>query len=372
MGISAIIAIFSAIVAAIGTGVNLWQQHAANQQNVQMQQDINQQNAQLQENINQQNIQNQQRTLQQQQQFSREAAAQSDAYTRGLYRDLYSPQAKVKQLKQAGLSVGLMYGQGGMGGTSSTTGAMATTPSIQPPIAQAPMMNAPVINPALMNVTDLLKALADIPANIKTEKEIEVMDKQKNLIDKQISQIEAETNTTILSQAGIKLDNDIKELDKKLKEGSLEKSFKILDQQIQQIKITNEKTEEEIKGLKIDNDNKQEMYDLSKKQAAQSIAESISKISLNNANKILAEAKTITEEKVREEIEARCNILILQAEEIQQRIEKGEIELKYYDILKEAEAQIEQLEAKIQTWEFGKREYLIMLAATEKLMNKLF
>ena len=62
----------------------------------------------------------------------------------------------------------------------------------------------------------------------------------------------------------------------------------------------------------------------------------------------------------------------MQAEEIQQRIEKGEIELKYCDILKEAEAQIEQLEAKIQTREFGKREYLIMLAATEKLMNKLF
>ena len=361
---SLIIAIFSAIVAAVGMGVNLWQQHNANQQNIQIQKDINQQNAELQQSINNQNIQHQQLTLEDQQEFSRQAAAQSDAYTRGLYNDLYSPQARVKQLKQAGLSVGLMYGQGGTGGTTSTSGAQAATPSIQPAMAQAPRMNAPVINPALMNVTDLLKALADIPANIKTEKEIEVMDKQKNLIDKQISQIEAETNTTILSQTGIELDNQIKKLDIELKTGSLYNNIKILDEQVKQIKTINEKTEEEIKGLKIDNDNKQEMYDLSKKQAAQSIAESISKISLNNANKILAEAKTITEEKVREEIEARCNILILQAEEIQQRIEKGEIELKYYDILKEAEAQIEQLEAKIQTWEFGKREYLIMLAAT--------
>ena len=122
-------------------------------------------------------------------------------------------------------------------------------------MAQAPRMNAPVINPALMNVTDLLKALADIPANIKTEKEIEVMDKQKNLIDKQISQIEAETNTTILSQTGIELDNQIKKLEIELKTGSLYNNIKMLDEQVKQIKTINEKTLEEIKGLKIDNDN---------------------------------------------------------------------------------------------------------------------
>ena len=60
------------------------------------------------------------------------------------------------------------------------------------------------------------------------------------------------------------------------------------------------------------------MYNLAKRQGAQSIAESISKVALNNANKLLAEAKTITEEKVREEIEAKCKVLISQANEIQQ------------------------------------------------------
>ena len=52
------------------------------------------------------------------------AADSADARTRALYKDLYSPEAKVKQLKNAGLSVGLMYGQGGAGGTTSTSGAM--------------------------------------------------------------------------------------------------------------------------------------------------------------------------------------------------------------------------------------------------------
>ena len=52
------------------------------------------------------------------------AADSADARTRALFKDLYSPEAKVKQLKNAGLSVGLMYGQGGAGGTTSTAGAM--------------------------------------------------------------------------------------------------------------------------------------------------------------------------------------------------------------------------------------------------------
>lgn len=363
--LSAIIAIFSAIVAAVGMGVNLWQQHEANEQNVQMQENINQQNAELQQSINNQNIQHQQLTLEEQQEFSRQAAAQSDAYTRGLYNDLYSPQAKVKQLRQAGLSVGLMYGQGGTGGTSSTSGAQAATPSIQPAMTQAPRMNAPVINPALMNVTDLLKSLGEIPANKKTEKEIEVLDKQ-------IDKIEAETNTQILSQAGIELDNKNKELDIKLKQGNLENSFKMLEEQLNQVKANNEKTQEEIKGLKIDNANKQEMYDLAKKQGAQAIAESISKVALNNADRILTESKTLTEESVRKEIEEKCELIKKQAAEIDQRIEKGKIDLEYYEIIKAAEAEIQELEAKIQKWEFGKREYMLILTATEKLMNKIF
>ena len=52
------------------------------------------------------------------------AAKNADKRTRALYTDLYSPEAKAKQLKEAGLSVGMMYGgQGGVGSTSSTSGA---------------------------------------------------------------------------------------------------------------------------------------------------------------------------------------------------------------------------------------------------------
>ena len=51
------------------------------------------------------------------------AADNAQERTKALYSELYSPEAKVKQLKEAGLSVGMMYGQGGAGGTSSTPGA---------------------------------------------------------------------------------------------------------------------------------------------------------------------------------------------------------------------------------------------------------
>lgn len=55
--------------------------------------------------------------------YNEAAAKNADKRTRALFTDLYSPQAKVKQLKDAGLSVGMMYGQGGASGTTSTAGA---------------------------------------------------------------------------------------------------------------------------------------------------------------------------------------------------------------------------------------------------------
>ena len=69
--------------------------------------------------------------------FNERAAKNSDARTRALFTDLYSPEAKVQQLKDAGLSVGMMYGQGGVSGTSSTQGAQGAGAGNQ----QAAQMN---------------------------------------------------------------------------------------------------------------------------------------------------------------------------------------------------------------------------------------
>jgi hypothetical protein len=243
---------------------------------------------------------------------------------------------------------------------------------LETPTATTATAKAPYINPAMMNIDNMLKSISLLNESKQTETNIQKQSAETKKIEVEIENIEAKTNTEILSQTGIELDNQNKELDRKLKEGNLENSFKMLEEQLNQVRTMNEKAEKEIKGLKIDNENKQEMYDLAKKQGAQSIAESISKVALNNANKILTESKTITEESIRREIEEKCNLLIKQTEELQQRIEKGKIDLEYYEILKEAEAEIKDVEAKIQKWEFGKREYMLILTATEKLMNKIF
>lgn len=60
----------------------------------------------------------------------------ANAGTESLYHSLYSPKAKVRQLKEAGLSTALMYGGGGMSGTSSTSGATAAAPNTQVPQMQ--------------------------------------------------------------------------------------------------------------------------------------------------------------------------------------------------------------------------------------------
>ena len=156
MSTSAIFAIIMLVISAASAAINMNQVNAANQANINATKDINTQN-----------LEQQTETLEQQQQFSREAAAQSDAYTRGLFRDLYSPQARVQQLREAGLSVRLMYGQGGMGGTSSTSGAQATTPS-----ATTATAIAPLINPAVLNIENMLNSVSLLNESKKTETDI--------------------------------------------------------------------------------------------------------------------------------------------------------------------------------------------------------
>lgn len=57
--------------------------------------------------------------------YGEQAADAADARTRALYNDLYSPQAQMQQIKDAGLSPSI-YASGGISGKSGTSGAMGT------------------------------------------------------------------------------------------------------------------------------------------------------------------------------------------------------------------------------------------------------
>lgn len=96
-----------------GMGIDAWNQNRANEENYQNAMALND------------------RQFNQQMQLMR---LQNQA-TRELYSDLYSPAAKRKQLEDAGLSIGLMYG-GNAGGQSSTQGAGGNAPHTNMPAMQ--------------------------------------------------------------------------------------------------------------------------------------------------------------------------------------------------------------------------------------------
>lgn len=73
-------------------------------------------------------------------QYNERAAENADARTRALYNDIYSPQAQLQQLKTAGLSPSLFYGDGG--GISGQAGAQgAGAGGISPNVFGAPIFD---------------------------------------------------------------------------------------------------------------------------------------------------------------------------------------------------------------------------------------
>lgn len=163
----------SAILGLLGYGVGSMVNYHSNQ-------NANETNILQTELANQSN----ERINQQQMAHADRAAAEADWRTRQLYNDLYSPAAKVKQLKDAGLSVGLMYGQGGMGGNGQA-GTMAQTPAAIP-------MQAAHVNPIMdVQMTALMaqaaKQLAETE-NIKSEtkkNENELPEIQQRILESQ-------------------------------------------------------------------------------------------------------------------------------------------------------------------------------------------
>lgn len=70
------------------------------------------------------------------------AAKTADQRTRSLYNDLYSPEAQMQQLKEAGLSPSI-YASGGMAGKSGVSGAQGTgTSGISPQVFAADPISA--------------------------------------------------------------------------------------------------------------------------------------------------------------------------------------------------------------------------------------
>lgn len=207
---------------------------------------------------NSQNMQNAEQLQNSQQQYNHDEAWLANERALSNYFTTEAPAAKVQQLKDAGLSVSMMYGGTGAGG-----GVTAGTQ------AQAGMQSAPVVNPVLgQGLNDMfqnLKTMAD------TENTKEDTDKKKQEIENMKSEIDVNnatiekiatdnnlTNVRVLNEA---FDGQMKQIELQIAQATANDKIKIVAQTANQLENANKKLLEEIKGLEIDNDNKQKMYD---------------------------------------------------------------------------------------------------------------
>ena len=305
MGTSAIFAIIMFVMAAVAGIGSTISQSVANEKN----RELNETNRE------------------DQQSFSQIEAEKANERTENLYGKLYSPEAKVTQMRNAGLSPGLMYGMGGAGGTSSTQGAQASTPNVA-----APVMN-PIISKDIMGT--LLNAMGNMAEIKETESNV-------RKIDKEIDLIEEQTKTQVISQNGIELDNKLKEIDLQYKGDTNQSIIDKLKAETEAIEGNYQKTLKEIEALQIDVDNKQKLYDVQLKKTAQDIIESQSRVTLQTAQTALTQTQNDKEKKEILKIIEETKKISKEAELLGVQVSKSEIELAFkeqqerWDVLQKA------------------------------------
>lgn len=151
--------------------------------------------------------------------LNEQAAQNADARTRALYYDLYSPAAQVEQLKKAGLSVGLMYAKGGMGG-SGQAGAQAAP-------AQYPNMN----------VLDLMNAKLMEAQIKKTNAEAGKIEEDTKATKKGIEKTDAEIDSILTNNNLTKSKVAYQDLQNKLAQYDLQFKSETIETDIEQRKV---------------------------------------------------------------------------------------------------------------------------------------
>lgn len=272
--------------------------------------------AQSQLGANTANVNNSQYLLNQQQNFSREEAEKANQRTIDNYNMLYSPQAKVQQLKEAGLNPALMYANGGVA-SGGIAGSQAQTPS-----SNLPQVNA--INPTA--------GLGEIASIAKSLIEKKNSDKQNEKIDAEVKKTMAEfenicqkTNNEQILQQTYELNNQILEITKNYEMSTLEERKEMITASLEKLNAETDKLIEEVYGLEIDNKTKNEMNNAiienKKAQTEQLLQDKVLKqaqTQVENAKKLLTDEQIKLTKEQREKIS-------LEVKELEQRIEYIEL-----------------------------------------------
>lgn len=213
--------------------------------------------------------------------------AAEEAYRRQMemYERVYqdeSYQNRVKQMREAGLSVGLMYGQGAQGGgAGATTGAPAgnTSQSIDPGLGAAAAENANLSRGglALIEASRNMAQLKNIESQTnlneatakKAEAEAETQQANAGLLTEKmiteqqsrepmINSIKEDVKNKQVERAAMGVDIAIKRIEFEIKEGTKGAEIEKVKTNVEAAKADVEKTIEEIRGLSIDNEIKDE------------------------------------------------------------------------------------------------------------------
>lgn len=269
--------------------------------------------AQSQAAANQMNIALNRENREDQQQFAQEAAETANRVTSQQYMNLYSPQAKVNQLRHAGLSVGLAYeGLGGAGGTA----AQAATPSATPP----------VVNPLLQmgSIMDAVQGMMSAAQTENTQKDTEKKGQEIANMQKELEEIESKIKMNIATEINTRLQSKLAELDLQIKTETKGDQIKLIRKQVEAIEQSVDEAKERIAGLKIENKHKDEYITKELNVLGAQYAKLVQDTILVKAEKLLTDAKTkLTDEqtKLTEQQKIHYQKLIQEVEQ-QVRIQK--------------------------------------------------
>ena len=134
--------------------------------------------------------------------------------------------AQVEEMKKAGLSIGLMYGKGGAGGT--TTGAGATGVSAPTAPTGMGMIGGSQLAAQMANI-ELTKAQTE---NVKADTERKLgVDKSK--VEAEIGNLIETTNNQKIQGRLMEIEEDMKGIELEIKDRTKEDSINAIGQQIQ-------------------------------------------------------------------------------------------------------------------------------------------
>lgn len=290
MATSAIIALIFAILgtaASVGTGIY------ANAQN---------------KKIADQNIQEARATREDSQEFAREQQQTANNATYLMFNAMDSPQARVQQLKEAGMSPGLMYGNG-----SGSVGSHASATGSAP--GATPGTNAPFINPLVNLQQSPTQAIKEMVEAVKTSKESSKIEKETEKAGYEINEIiaktkktEEETKTQVVTRNFTETQNKLAENQLKINNATIKQQIEIVEENVNLLKQNVNRTRQEIRGLRIDNQYKSKLYqstlDLNSNLTTKYIAETAKAVAdktLTYAEKnLIDKQKELTEKQIAE------------------------------------------------------------------------